>query len=63
MESHNINFSTVVKDTDHCLIHKAASDFVLHGNTILTKYLAEFKEQQSETIGHNIQGICWRIKK
>jgi len=45
------------------LIDKAASDILLDGETVLTKYIAEFKEQHSENIGHNILGIYWTIKK
>ena len=61
MESHNIEFWTAVKDTEHCLIHKAACELVEKGDTIISKYVSDFKQMINQ--GHNILGIRWQLKK
>jgi len=60
MELHNIEFWTAVKDTDQCLIHKAACGLVGNGDTIVSKYISDFKTIHSkDNQGHNILGIRW----
>ena len=64
MESHNIEFRTAVKDTERCLIHKAACELVEEGDTTISKYVSVFKTNEfEESQGHNILGIRWRLKK
>jgi len=64
MESQNIEFWTAIKDTEHCLIHKAACELVENGDTIISKYVSDFKTSDSEdSQGHNILGIRWQLKK
>jgi len=43
MESHNIEFQTAIKDTECCLIHKAACELVENGDMIISKYVSDFK--------------------
>jgi len=63
MELHNVEYQMAIKDTDHCLIHKAACEVYKQGETILSLYIAEFKPSRLENIGHNILGIHWQIRK
>jgi len=64
MESHNIEFWTAIKDTEHCLIHKTACELVENGDMIISKYVSVFKTNEfEEGQGHNILGIRWRLKK
>jgi len=60
MQSHDIEYRTTVKDTDQCLIHKAACEVVDHSDSILSKYMAEFKENTCDDSGHNILGVQWK---
>jgi len=63
MEMHDVKYQTAIKDTDQCLIHKAACAVFEQGETILSKYLAEFKPAMLENVGNNILGICWQTRK
>jgi len=54
MEAHNIEYCTAVKDSDWCPIHNAATEVADNGDTILSKYLAEFKSDKSMECGHHI---------
>ncbi len=44
MESHNIEFCTAIKDTECCLIHKAACELMENSDTIISKYISDFKQ-------------------
>jgi len=63
MELHDVKYWTAIKDTDWCLIHKAACEALEQGETILTMYIAEFKPTKQENVGHNILGIHWQIRQ
>jgi len=53
MESHSIEFRTAAKDTERCLIHKAACKLVEKGDTIISKYVSDFKRRDSrDSQGH-----------
>ena len=50
MELHNLEYRTAIKDTDCCLIHKAACEVCEQGETILSMYIANFKPSRSEML-------------
>ena len=57
MEAHNFEYRMAMKDTDRCVIDKAACEAVQGTDSILQKLCPYGNEDKSKLVGHNILGI------
>jgi len=61
MEAHNFEYRMAMKDTDRCVIDKAACEAVQGTDSILQKLCPYGNKDKSKLVGHNILGIRWKI--